>query len=1237
MVEASTQTDDDAGVGSSSTGTPSPLTTLVNSPTEQSPHVGAEDSELQDAVIVLEGQDGEEQMQEPSPSDEETTLEWGRSREDLDQTQGDENEVRVFLGAQAHPEDEETGDTQIAEAAGALQELAAASSTPMVQESLLDTEKAAHEQTRAELTQLKAEITQKDVELQRSGRRLRDSTASCDQLRGRNTYLRTQLDEANELISANDDLQTHLDDAYDQILHLETANGQQSDQITALQQEVGYMNDDAAWMRDTIRTGGKELIFFAGLGAKLYARLNRAGELVDGALGRSNRLMRSAAQRLSVYGAVDLYFRDAVVEEEKELTVHLAIEGARADVFAMDDAETGLGYEVLSDDDDLRQLVDEIFEAQHGTAVADGGVTGTEAEEEIQDTEPVLFSIARDQTSASPQDTLQADDAQTFNFGASAPIFGAQGSPDPVPKGDKESGSFNFRTATDFNFGATTSFGVGSGSFKAGSKDFGVTDQEEPKEVPTTKTRTASMFGAAAGVDLSPSSSENEGKANEKKKPSSVFEGVAFVDTSSLSSEKKPETTKKTKAASIFDAAAGINFSSPSSGSKDEANEKTKTASIFDAASFVNLTSPPSNGKTTLDASSDHDPKHASGTPKFAFTGSFDFAAPAANSEQEKEPAPIFGAGKSNQFSFSSSSAPTFGGFNGGSVGASNTPSDRVPVLFGGKGKQKEEPKEEAANAPIFSAEEMAKYDSPASGKKAGFDWFDFGIAGAFKGQPDASSRSLIFGQPAAETKQDSGEDLVRDLEGDHDSLYEYEDGYEPPTKKPTTAEQAEMEPGSATSSTDANEGDTTSFRTNQGFLGRLPVQLSDLRDGSQPVQSASTTATAISNSSTFGINVADRDQGSIEVDGGNAVDDVSPGALRVSSMPASMREGSVEVGTSDVVRGFELDTAAVSRFPSVPPAAQENVGEEEVVESLASQEANVGSQIEANEVEGNFCPGRTRTAEEILASWKAESGAIPTPWREPEWPASLPPLRASEPERSAELRIVVTPPTTATSTHPHAASTQAAASEAGAGAEHGIEEEINNVMGAIEALSLGRSAPRAKMSDLNTGIPFLSGDWFARRCALRPPIQRQVDAMEKEVGSEVGSRTRMEESRVTETFSGEERQAEQEITKEVEETPQADATNEEVPIRTSQPHSTTQPQRENTQSAVLRPHIQQPKDTSSALPTTTSTNHLQSHSQQTESQVASTATGQESWGRSKHGTPKDKKGGLRLWSIKGR
>ena len=1133
MTTASTQTDEDDAVGSSSRGTESALTTLVNTPTDHSLQVEAEDSELQDAVegqeVVLERRNGEEQMQEPSPS----------------------------------------GDAQIAEAAGALQELAQAVPTPLVEEALLDTEKAAHEQTRAELTQLRGDITAKNVELRGSRRRLREANASCEQLREENRYLLTQLDEADALISDNDDLQTQLDDAYDQISNFEVANGEQSDQITALQQQVEYLSDDVRGMMNTIRTGGKELKFFVQLGVQLYARLNRAEELLDGALGRSDRLMRLAAQRLSVYTPVDLYVRDTVVEEE-EPTVQLAVEGATADP----QAETDLGYQVMTDDADLEQLVNEVFDAQHGTATASGDVV-----EEIQDTEPVLSSVApiatssgteppfqptlspvedeggrgeeddadgtagptlgshettRNQTPANQPNASRTDvNAQNPIFGASARIFGARVSAYSVPNDNTESGSFNFATATDFNFGATTSFQAGSNPAKGGSKGFGVTDQEEPKEGPAKKTGTASIFEATASANSSSSSADKEEERSNRKKIPSIFE--AAVASSSLY------------------------------GSKDEAAKKTKTTPIFDLSSLS------SNNTTDPGASIDHDPEGASETPKFEFSSTFDFSKPAAEDEQGKEPVSVFGAGKSNQFSFSSSaSATTFGGSNGGSVGGSDAPSDPAPIRFGGKGKQKEEamkedapsppvpfqfkgkgkqkeePSKNAANAPIFSAEAMARFDSPAPSKKAGFDRFDFGSAGAFKGQREASSSSFAVGRSVAGIEQDSVDEVVRDLEGDHESLYGYEQGYEPPQRRPTTTD---INPA------DAHEGDTMSSKPVQGFLD---TDLSASPDSSQPVQSAST-ATAIPNTSTFGIDVVDREQGSVEVDGGNPVDDVVAGVSRIRSMPESTREGRVEA----------------------PPAAQEDFGAKSLSERRSSRGVDSAGQTETNEVGENIWQGRSRTAEAMMANWKAESRekarppTASTPWRQAEWPARLPPLAKQPPA--------------ATSAHSPAASTQAAVNNSGP--NHDIEEDISSVMGAIEALSLGQTAPRAKMSDLHiTGIPFLSAGWFARRYAyaLRTTVpQRQVDGMEGEVQSETESETRMEESRVRE----DEQTPEQEPTGSEQPQPQAETSNEEVhvpipPIR-PQPPESTEPQQNTSELDPVHPTVdlQHQGETSSVPP----------------------------------------------------
>ena len=413
---------------------------------------------------------------------------------------------------------------------------------------------------------------------------------------------------------------------------------------------------------------------------------------------------------------------------------------------------------------------------------------------------------------------------------------------------------------------------------------------------------------------------------------------------------------------------------------------------------------------------------------------------------------------------------------------------------------------------------------------------------------------------------------------------------------------------------------------------GFLDTDLSASPDSSQPVQSAST-ATAIPNTSTFGIDVVDREQGSVEVDGGNPVDDVIEGVSRIGSMPESTREGRVEA----------------------PPAAQEDLN---LSESQSSRGVNSAGQTETNEVGENIWQGRSRTAKAMMANWKAESrerARPPTasmPWRQAEWPARLPPLAK--------------PPPAATSAHPPAASTQAAVNNSGP--NHDIEEDISSVIGAIEALSLGQTAPRAKMSDLHTtGIPFLTAGWFARRYAyaLRTTVpQRQVDGIEGEVQSETESATRIEESRVRE----DEQTPEQEPTGSERPQPQAETSNEEVhvpipPIR-PQPPESTEPQQNTSELVPVLPTVdlQQPGETSSAppppppLPTTTSTTSTptpppttdneprsQSQSQQPESQVALLSTapaspatiGRESWGRSQYGTPRDQKGGLRLWSLK--
>lgn len=1204
-----------------------------------------------------------------------------------------------LLDAQEHSEGHEIRYTQIEETAHVVQnlieDLAASGSTSMVQEALLSTEMAAHQQTRDELAQIKAQVTAKDSQLRTSQRLLVQATRSHMQLRGIRTNPQTQLDKANSEISL---LEVRID---------------------ALRTEVTRISEKLAKQNDLIRKGSK---FFIRPGTRLFARLNKAEKLLKGALGRADRLMHLAERRLPISAPAGRHFGDIVdkdvdANQDVEPKIQLAIEGPPADFSVMQNAETVSGYEEMLDEIDTEQLIPDIFDVQDGTAVHNGNVANIGAEgpvfdnsdfqkaedaassrvppaicqdttkkpavrgslfaigtskqvnePEVYDTankseftlspgspahkarqetentakEPVftfsgtpaqesqqkakgtakkpLFQIsaayaqkprqgvpsgvttspqdsrlaqqaaarvvsgmqapeeiAEDeaewidvedeniddeenvqkgaaelmlgkyqvtcgQTSADQRDAPKAEEkAQDFTFGVTAPLFGAQTNPNPVQNNNADSGRFNFASATDFNFGTTSAFDASSTLFTARSKTFGDAEEDEQKEGPTKKTRTDPIFKAASSFNVSsPSSGSKEGETK-KTKTASVFDAAASINLSSATfdnkgvigrsvdhdleaasetsrideAEQKEGPAKKTTMAPIFEAAAYINMSYSSSGSKEEATKKTKTASVLDTAASVDLSSATFDNKGVIGRSVDHDLKGTSETSRITFMSDLLFSETAAKGEGEKqEPASetktpsMSRAGTSNKFSFSPSGVmPSFGGFKKGTVGSFNVPSDPNPIQAGDKDKQKEGPTKKAAKAPLFTAEAFAKFGSPASSGNDKAEQFEFGTTGAFK--PTHSSTSTIE--------------------------------------------------------------------------ARLPA-LSVSSNSPQPVQPAPTAASGLQNGGDRPRSedqlVGKNDEGELQKVTGTLSDEV----LRMSSASPSASDSRVE-GAANVLGNLGFDAATLTCIVnSVSPAVHKNPGGEDHSESLISRGAISASQFKACKATRDVWQGSGRTSAEITASWELEcreraastltdgvNGQNPPPtsipWREPEWPATLPPLGGPEPGWSAE-RLPLTATPTRTSTTPQSPnSTQATASSLGGNCGKiltvppviskivahmletapmtlrnadghsnlivvgAIEEGIRYAMDVIDGLHIGPPTPPAIMVKFDTEVHFLSGDWVARRFTIRRAMQREADDIQKEIEIKGESLTRIEGAPETEVTIENERHVEHKIT----------------------------------------------------------------------------------------------------------
>lgn len=1136
MVDASTQTDDMAtGISHDSPllGTPNKKQTMIDASTQTEclSQVGAESSGQQDAMesqdVELEGQTDEEEHQTPDS------------------------------------------------------------------EPLMSADVAAREQTREELAQLRAQIAAKDGQVENYRRLLDENKELLDQSKGEVNSMQTRLDESNSRISEFQisdrrlnrqvrsleeqvsGLGDDLENANARISELESVNFTFAKDLADSQNQLAYQRSEGMRMLDYIRRGGNELRFFVKLSARLYTRLNRVERLSNGAFGRDDRLMRSAARRLLRWNVpVETYFRDDVGRQEPVHEAQLAIEGPTVDHSAMEQVESGYVYETSSDDAALAQLVDDYIEEQNRTTGTNGNDAGDEAER--SSSENVDF-----QSNEKVSDSIFG-----AIFGAGAPRFGAQTSPDPIFAGNVGSSDHKFGAAQpDFNFGAATPFKAGSSSSAAWSEKSGVGKDEEREEGRAKKTRVGSTSEAA--VDAEPSSSSSDAKKEEAKK--SIFDTKFSIDLSSFSTKNK--------------------------------------ASL---GSFK------------------HDPQDTSEAPKSTSVGGFDLTRSTAKGKgkQKEERAPVFGAGCSKEFSFEPrGSAPTFGGFNGGSAEAVADPTDPLPAQDKGKGKQKEESMEKAVKASIFTAEDIAKFDSPASGKEADVDRFTFGgasasevhdgassssfdfrAASAFNLRTEASS-SFNFGQSATNTGQEPVENVDEmpsqnhccpNHANYHECLYTIEEDYVPPDKRPKTTEQAAVEPVSATNSADTNGGDIASSGTDQYLLSAVTAQLPSASAGPDS-------------------SVANCEQDSSDADDEIRVKGFPVGVPCIIITPASETEVSVEEESSDIFGKFGFDVAALSRIvSSVRPAGS---GREDLSMSLVPPGSSIASYVWESKIGGDIRQDRGRTAEEIRARMKleccerAQSPTASTEWREPEWPATLPPLEAPQSESMADLPSLAATSVTATATDSPAALTQEAPSNLGA--NNGIEEEIGRLISAIEALYIGSSAPLTIVSNFDPEKHLLSGDWTARRHMI---VERQVDSVEEEVMAENGARIRMEAARFTGLVSeGEQRTAEREVVRQGEQPGNGEvpATQEATTVweeERSAELAVAVEARPNESSSAARSNDEvQPQMALQFESTATST----SSSSPRQPGLTSTTNEEIPERRSKYGNPMDKKGVVRIWSMR--
>ena len=831
-----------------------------------------------------------------------------------------------------------------------------------------------------------------------------------------------------ELEEERDDLLEQVEEANSRISELEESNG---DNVRRLEIQVEYLTDAAQRMwekitdqQNIIRVGCKDLSFYIRLGTKLHARLNQVDRILKGSPSSTRAELGSADRLMRLAGK---WFPIAVPAKKhsKVIQVQLTIESPPAHFFDSPSTEMVSGHEGEMVDTDTEQPISDIHDVQESEAGRPAMNTFTFSN--VRDAAP---HTAPTNTSGSASieagfTFLTGSPNQEIENTAKKPVFKFGDTPaqDPRPKAKcKAKEPVALFAATP----AQETLQDVPSRATASAQIFTFPQQTAPPDVQ------AANHNSKANTEWVDVEEQTEGPTK-KSRMTSIREAATSVVgfTSSSSNTKEVNANKRTKKVSIYDTAASVNLSIPSSGKQEEA---TKKASIFDEAATINLSPPSSSNKIALGASSEQDRKidhkHTAETPQNIYTPNFNFSETAAKNE---EPAPrtmsptIFGVGTPTQFVFSPSGImPSFGGFNSKPADTSNALADPNAAVLGGEDKQKQESAKEAST-------------------------------------------------PSSTTVENS------------DSVHEIDNGYQARAKKPAKAQHIETGLTSAIESGAENQGETMSSEPTPVFLGTSQTQLPGLSADSGSSESVQSSRIVPHQSSD--------DQRREKNDGGElreATGTSSAESSRTSSKAPSTSEGRVEGQAPSVLGKLGFDVAALTRIvSSVPLAVPQKSGVVDILNGLVSRGAKQASQIGDNKDERDISQGSGRAAAEVVTSRemegreRAEPATDSVPWRDPEWPAALPPHGDPELEWSAELSPLATPFTTATTTTRLPTSSQVAMSSLEA-----IEEGLRYVMAGIESLHIGPAAPSVINIKFDPEKHFLSGDWVARRYTIREVIR---------------------------------------------------------------------------------------------------------------------------------------------------
>ena len=1062
-------------------------------------------------------------------------------------------------------QEENTGETCVTlleeETVEDLHDRGVAGSTAAGDEAL-SIEMAAHQQTREELAQLQGQIATKDTQIQ---------TANDKYLR----LFNRSVDSYQELEQERDDLLEQLEEANSRISELEQPNG---DEVRRLQSHVEYLTNavQRMWGKLTdqhnfIRVGCKTLSFYIRLGTKLHARLDRVDRILKGSpssiraeLGSADRLMRLAEK----------WFPIAVPAKKhsKVIQVQLAIESPPAHFFESLSTQTVAGHEEEMTDTDTEQPISDIRNVQEGEAGNNGRVTDVKAERQPLKTS--TFSNVRDTAPhTAPTNTSEGTSTESrFNF--------STGSPDQETE--------NRAKKPMFKFGGTP---VQDPRQKAKCKAkepaalFAATPaQETLQDVPSRATASAQISTSpqqTAPLDVQAANHNSKARAEwvdveeqtegptKKSRTTSIREAATSVvgSTSSSSDIKEVNANKTTKKTSIYDTAASINLSTPSSATEEEVK-------ILDAAATVNL-SLSSGSSMALGASFEHDHKRTPETPNNIYTPSLNFSEIAAKGKQpapRTASAPIFGVGTQTQFAFSPSGiTPKFGGFNSNRAGASNAVSDQKPVVDGGEERQNQESTKEGS-------------------------------------------------APSPTTEENS------------DAVHEIEDGCEAPAEEPAKAGHVETRLTSAIDPAATNQRAAVSSEPTQVSFGTAQTQLPGLSassGSSQPVQSSRLAPSGTQNGEDHQLSDDSRKGKNDESKLQEVTGTSSAEAPRTSSTALSTSEGKGEGKGPGVLGNLGFDVAALTRIVnSVPPAVPEKLGVVDILNSLVSRGAKSASQVQDDNVQQEISQSSGKTAAETVTRCEVEChestepATASVPWRDPEWPAALPPLENPEPEWSAELSRLASSLTTATASTRIPTPSQVAMSSLEA-----IEEGLRYVMAGLESLHIGPAAPPFIDAEFDPDKHFLSGDWVARR------YREVICGDEKPVGQRRAGRAvvRGHESQV---LSQSEIGREEAPQAPVGEAQEAMASREQE--RSAEPKAVEESKPQVTDSALASDErVETQPQTVPQMKPQMGLQMEATATSETQAAGTTTATGCESQEQKKDTMPKKPSEGLRIWSLR--